>query len=322
MTIEFVDKSEVKLVESATSDLMVAKAAWVSNFSGYSGGSLPGTKVTSWQYEHSTAPDTKEAHDRVKGLINFLYRERHMSPFEHGHLTFYVDTPIFVAREFMRHRTFSYNETSGRYKELEPRFYLINSERPVVQKGKIGAYSFDGGTDEQYGHVFASTSLAYSSAWSAYQNMLGLGVAREVARNVLPVGIMTQFYVTGNPRNWMQFFLLRNDPNALAEIRQVAAAIEEQFAKAMPYTYEAFKKYDWREEKSELEYLRAYKAQEEAYETYGENLRASSALSDFSKSELVGPVRVSGSGKRLATIDNESIRQSGYYENYEARHGG
>lgn len=272
--IEYVEKSTVKLIESNATDLMVAKAAWVSNFSadGYSGGKLPGTEVSSWEYEHSAHPNAVAAHERVQGLINFLYRERHMSPFEHGSFTFLVDTPIFVAREFMRHRTFSYNETSGRYKELEPRFYLINDERPVVQKGKVGAYTFDGGSDEQYGHVYASTTLAYSGAWNAYQNMLGLGVAREVARNVLPVGIMTQFYATCNPRNLMQFLTLRNDKNALAEIRQVAEQMEEVFAKRMPKTYKAYKQYDWRDERVELENLRARVAQYEAEETYAGNI--------------------------------------------------
>jgi thymidylate synthase (FAD) len=277
--IEFVDHSTVRLVKSNATDLDVAMAAWVSNFGKNGEVALPegmpgiSRMRDSW---YSNYDDVKEGNKRIQGLINFLYRERHMSPFEHGSFTFFVDTPIFVAREFMRHRTFSYNETSGRYKELEPRFYLINSDRPVTQKGKVGAYRFEGGTDEQYGGVFASTTLAYSSAWSAYQSMLNNGVAREVARNVLPVGIMTQFYATANPRNIMQFLLLRNDDNALFEIREVAKVIEEQFAAKMPYTYEAFKKYDWRDEKKELVELRAKVAQMEAEETYRENI-------DFSK---------------------------------------
>jgi thymidylate synthase ThyX len=102
--------------------------------------------------------------------------------------------------------------------------------------------------------------------------MLKNGVAKEVARNVLPVGTMTQFYATANPRNVMQFLLLRNDANALKEIRDVAVRIEEEFAKAMPLTYEAFKKYDWRDEKAELELLRKRVAQLEAELTYGENI--------------------------------------------------
>jgi len=277
LTIEFVDKSTAKLVQSNASDFMVAKAAWVSNFGKDGEVALPADLVTDkWRlrYADSVSELNLDDQKRIGGLINFLYRERHMSPFEHGSLTFVVDTPIFVAREFMRHRTFSYNETSGRYKELEPRFYLIDSDRPVVQKGKVGAYSFDGGTDEQYGYTFASTTQSYQNSWGAYQNMLKCGVAREVARNVLPVGIMTQFYVTGNPRNWMQFFLLRNDKNALHEIRDVARQIEEQFAAQMPYVYEAYKKYDWRDERTELLELRKKVKQLEAFESYAPNIAA------------------------------------------------
>lgn len=254
--IEFVNKSTVSVVKADATDEMVAHAAWVSNFGGEH-------KKRPWGTQASMEYD-----ERIQGLINFLYRERHMSPFEHGHFTFFVDTPIFVAREFMRHRTFSYNETSGRYKELDPRFYLIDSERPLKQKGKVGAYSFDAGEDEQYGSVFAESQIAYTRSWRAYQNMLDEGVAREVARNVLPVGTMTQFYATANPRNVMQFLQLRNDKNALFEIRQVAIAMEEAFAKQMPMTYAAYKAYDWRDEKVELAELRKRVAQLEAEISY------------------------------------------------------
>lgn len=276
MTIEFVDRSTVELYRAAATDVDVAMAAWVSNYGdkdlpvdSYALDCLAGRR--SYWVNNSA---TEEARNRIRGLINFLYRERHMSPFEHGSFTFKIDTPIFVAREFMRHRTWSYNETSGRYKELNPRFYLISSERPIVQAGKVGAYSFDEGSPEQYGSVFASTTLAYSNAWNAYQNMLSLGVAREVARDVLPVGIMTQFYATANPRNVMQFLTLRNDKNALYEIREVAARIESIFAEEMPLTYEAYKKYDWRSERDELAELRAKVAQYEAFDTYEGNIRA------------------------------------------------
>lgn len=284
--IEFVSESRVELVKCSATDIDVAMAAWVSNF----GGSLPEgvSRMVVDRWRKSGLSDARYWYDgeeylkttisRVEGLINFLYRERHMSPFEHGSFTFMIDTPIFVAREFMRHRTWSYNETSGRYKELSPRFYLINSERPLAQKGKVGAYRFEEGTPEQYGAVFAQTQIAYSHSWRSYQEMLNAGVAKEVARNVLPVGTMTQFYATANPRNVMQFLLLRNDPNALKEIRDVAVKIEEAFAEAMPLTYAAFKKYDYRNEKTELESLRKRVAQLEAAETYPEfNPNASSS---------------------------------------------
>lgn len=233
--MEFVDKSTVELVKHNASDVDVAYAAWVSNF---------GDKR-----ERDTTDLTK--------LINFLYSNRHMSPFEHGSFTFFIDTPIFVAREFMRHRTWSYNETSGRYKELDPRFYVAPSDRPMQQVGRIGHYSFVEGTDEQKSTVLIDTQTAYLHSWDAYQNMLNKGVAKEVARNVLPVGIMTQFYATANPRNVMQFLQLRNDPAALKEIRDVAVEIEKAFAEAMPLTYAAYKAYDWRDDKSEIERLQS-----------------------------------------------------------------
>lgn len=217
--MQFVNESRVELIKHNASDLDVARAAWVSNF----------------------GEDAREKDGtRVKGLINFLYRERHMSPFEHGSFTFFVDTPIFVAREFMRHRTGSYNEVSGRYTELKPRFYVAAEDRPLVQQGKVGNYYFVPGTKSQYDYLSTMSRQAYENAWGAYQNMLNAGVAREVARDVLPVGIMTQFYVTMSPRNLMQFLTLRNAPNALYEIREVAVKMENIFAEAMPFTYEAY----------------------------------------------------------------------------------
>jgi thymidylate synthase (FAD) len=269
--IEFVDHSTVQLVKQNSSDLDVALAAWVSNNGSDNSGLPDDIRSSLWLLRQgSNRHGSEEDWKRIKGLINFLYRERHMSPFEHGSFTFFVDTPIFVAREFMRHRTWSYNETSGRYKKLEPRFYLVDPERPITQKGKVGSYTFDGGTDEQYGTIFAQSQIAYNKSWRAYEKMLDMDIAREVARNVLPVGTMTQFYATANPRNVMQFLQLRNDKNALHEIREVAVAIEEQFAAAMPITYEAYKKYDYREEKAELTELRKRVAQLEAEISYTE----------------------------------------------------
>lgn len=217
--------STVELIKTNANDADVAHAAWVSNL-----GSDARIKKT----------------DGIGKLIDFLYSNRHMSPFEHGSFTFFVDTPIFVAREFMRHRTWSYNETSGRYRELEPRFYMPESTRPMQQVGKIGNYSFEAGTPFQIEVVNHNIQKAYFASWDAYQNMIKQGVAKEVARDVLPLGTMTQFYATANPRNVMQFLDLRNEPQALHEIREVAVQIEEAFAKAMPITYDAYKKFDWR----------------------------------------------------------------------------
>lgn len=268
--IQLVSTSNVTLVKSNCTDLDVAMAAWVSNY----GSSMPDLPMNPDEYKLGlgSAAERELMNKRIQGLINFLYRERHLSPFEHGSFTFLVDTPIFVAREFMRHRTFSYNETSGRYKELEPRFYIPNGYRPLVQTGKVGEYRFTPGTPEQWRDTLDALTHSYEYSWEAYQRILGMGVAREVARDCLPVGIMTQFYATCNPRNLMQFLTLRNDDNALNEIRFVGARMEESLAATMPMVYSAYKKFDYRSERSELENLRKKVAQLEAYETYSDNL--------------------------------------------------
>src|SRR6478672_1313672 len=123
------------------------------------------------------------------GLIRYLMRERHGSPFEHSVMTFYVQAPIFVWREHMRHRVASYNEESGRYRVLDPVFYVPGPERRLVQQGKPGAYEFVEGTPEQYALVVEATRRICRDAYAAYLEMLDAGVAREVARGVLPVAI-------------------------------------------------------------------------------------------------------------------------------------
>ena len=180
----------------------------------------------------------------MAGLVKYLYRNKHMSPFEHGSFTFMVECPIFVAREFMRHRTFSYNEVSGRYTDMKPVFYIPKRNRPLVQHGKVGEYTFTPGDSDQYAAVRVHTAKAYQSAWDAYMELKQLGVANEVARNVLPVGLFTAFYATCNPRNLMQFLDLRTAPNALAEIRAVASQMEIHLKNNMPITYDAWSNND------------------------------------------------------------------------------
>jgi thymidylate synthase (FAD) len=194
--------------------------------------------------------DPLEQAKKDKGLINYLLRERHMSPFEHSSFTFYINVPIFVMRELMRHRTSSFNETSGRYKELEPVFYVPNRERNLIQVGKTGHYTFEPGTDEQYEIVRESTVEASEFAYAKYQRMLNAGIAREVARGVLPVNLFSQTYMTLNMRNLMHFLSLRTiheDAQVKSypqhEIALLADQMEAHFAKTTPLVYEAFNKY-------------------------------------------------------------------------------
>ena len=184
---------------------------------------------------------------RSAGLINYLMRDRHGSPFEHNSMTFYVQAPIFVFREFMRHRIASYNEESGRYRELRPVFYVPGPERRLVQVGKPGAYTFEPGTAEQHVLVEREIKDSCTQAYASYQRMLDAGIAREVARAVLPVTIYSSMYVTMNARALMNFLSLRTHREDThfpsfpqREIEMVAERMETFWAELMPMTYAAF----------------------------------------------------------------------------------
>jgi thymidylate synthase (FAD) len=229
--IVFRDDMSVELVKSSASDADVIWAARVST---------AGDK----SLEDVGADATKS-----EGLINYLARERHGSPFEHTSMTFFISAPIFVFREFMRHRIASYNEESGRYRELKPVFYIPSKERKLVQIGKAGAYTFVDGTEEQFKITVDAIKETCKLAYTNYQKMLSAGVAREVARAVLPVTLYSSMYVTMNARALMNFLSLRTAREGShfpsypqREIEMVAEKMEAEFAKLMPITYGAFQK--------------------------------------------------------------------------------
>ncbi|MFF6866751.1 FAD-dependent thymidylate synthase [Streptomyces ardesiacus] len=186
--------------------------------------------------------------ERSEGLIKYLMRERHGSPWEHTSMTFLISAPIFVFREFMRHRVgWSYNEESGRYRELEPVFYVPGRDRKLLQKGKPGQYRFEEALPEHHEIVESYTERAYREAYRAYREMLAAGIAREVARAVLPVGLYSSMYATCNARSLMHFLGLRTThPDAKVasypqrEIEMVAEQMETAWAELMPLTHAAF----------------------------------------------------------------------------------
>ncbi len=186
--------------------------------------------------------------ERSKGLINFLMRDRHGSPFEHNSMTFFINAPILVFREFHRHRVgWSYNEESGRYRELQPVFYVPGRERKLVQEGKPGRYRFVEGDEEQHKVVTGAMERSYRQSYEAYQEMLAAGVAREVARAVLPVGLFSSMYATCNARSLMHFLSLRTKDERASvpsfpqrEIEMVAEKMEAFWAGLMPLTHAAF----------------------------------------------------------------------------------
>jgi thymidylate synthase (FAD) len=222
----------VDLVQHSTSDLMVANAARVSTLGSTVAMGESGTVFTG----------------QDKGLINFLMANRHGTPFEHGMFTFRVQVPIFVMRELHRHRVgFSYNEESGRYKVLDAHFYVPSEFRPLVQEGKPGAYEFVTGSKDMFDTTKRIIERASTDAWYEYELLLKAGIAKEVARMVLPVNIYSSCYVTCNPRSLMHFLSLRTkDESAtfpsfpMQEIERMADQFETHFAEKMPVTHETF----------------------------------------------------------------------------------
>jgi thymidylate synthase (FAD) len=216
-TIDVLDHGFVRLDEVMASDLSVVNAARVS-----------------------FARRKEEMDDGDAGLIKFLMRERHGTPFEHNAFRFHVRAPLFVAREWFRHRIGSYNEFSMRYAKATDEFYVPALEDVRTQSGKPGAYSFEPVADEVAKATRDELASVYAAAYSAYERLVEMGVARELARAVMPVGAYTEFYWTVNARALMNFISLRAAETAQREIRRYADAVEVFLAEHMPVTYEAF----------------------------------------------------------------------------------
>jgi thymidylate synthase (FAD) len=216
-TIRVLDHGFVRLDDAMADDLSVVNGARVS-----------------------FARHKDEMDESDQGLIRFLMRERHGTPFEHNALRFHVRCPIFVAREWFRHRVGSFNEFSLRYARATHDFYVPEPEDVRTQVGKPGAYSFEPVSDELADTTRDKLREIYDAAYLAYEQLVELGVARELARSVLPVGAYTEFYWTVNARSLMNFLSLRNSETAQREIRRYAEACERFLEEQMPVTYAAF----------------------------------------------------------------------------------
>jgi thymidylate synthase (FAD) len=216
-SIPVLDHGFVRLDDAMADDLSVVNGARVS-FA-----------------RHKTEMDDSDA-----GLIRFLMRERHGTPFEHNSFRFHIRAPIFVAREWFRHRVGSFNEFSMRYAKATDDFYVPEPDDVRSQVGKPGAYSFEPVEPDVAATTREEMRAIYEAAFSAYERLVELGVARELARSVLPVGAYTEFYWTVNARALMNFLSLRNSETAQREIRRYAEACERFLEERMPVTYAAF----------------------------------------------------------------------------------
>ena len=188
----------------------------------------------------SFARHKDEMDESDQGLIRFLMRERHGTPFEHNSFRFHVRCPLFVAREWFRHRVGSFNEFSMRYARATDDFYVPEPEDVRSQVGKPGAYSFEPVDEELAERTRADLQAVYTHAYETYERLVEAGVARELARCVLPVGAYTEFFWTVNARALMNFVSLRAAEAAQREIRRYAEAVESFLAEHMPVTHAAF----------------------------------------------------------------------------------
>jgi thymidylate synthase (FAD) len=225
--ITFRSDVDVELIKHMGDDTDIAEAAWVSNY----GGDIP----------------TDQA-KRIPGLINFLMRDRHGTPFEQNSLKFKASAPLFVFYEFHRHRVgFSYNEESARYRTLQPVFYCPAPDRNLRQIGSPGKYTFEPGSYEQIAVTEAAHKRTAQQSWSEYQHLLDHGIAPEVARNVLPVSVYKTMVFTCNLRSLFAFLSLRwahplsTVPTfPLREIEMVAEKMDEAARAEFPAAFQAF----------------------------------------------------------------------------------
>jgi thymidylate synthase (FAD) len=215
--IQVLDHGFVRLDDCMASDLSVVNSARVSF----------GRRKT-------------EMDESDEGLIRFLMRDRHGTPFEHNAFRFHIRAPIFVAREWFRHRVGSFNEFSMRYARATDDFYVPDAEDVRTQVGKPGAYSFEPVSPELAEQTREELRAVYEQAYATYERLVEAGVARELARAVMPVGAYTEFYWTVNARALMNFVALRAHETAQREIRRYADAVEAFFAETMPVTHAAF----------------------------------------------------------------------------------
>lgn len=216
---DVLDHGEVELLDVLGNDLSVVNAAKVS-----------------------FAAQVPEMDEASIGLINYLMKNKHATPFEHVVFKFRIKAPIFVTREWMRHRWSSFNEMSMRYHIPKTiNFYVPEGKNIRKQVGKPGAYKFE---EIENAELKALTIQRMEElnkhAELVYNDLINLGIAKEIARCILPVSQYTEFIWTVNARSLINFISLRNEESAQYEIQEYAKIVELMFSKIMPITHDAF----------------------------------------------------------------------------------
>lgn len=177
--------------------------------------------------------DDEPLDEKDEKLLSFLIRSGHTSVHEHSVLTFRITCPLYISKQIMRHRTFSYNEISRRYTSKNLEFFVPHHFRK--QSDKNLQCSTQEGVEDQI-EAFTIYEQAVKDMKKAYEKLLSVGVCREQARGVLPNCTYTSFYMTGNLNNWIRFLKLRLDEHAQEEVRVIAQEVERVITDYFPQT--------------------------------------------------------------------------------------
>jgi len=212
------NKGFVRLIESMGDDMSVVRSARVS-------------------YGNETKGEEAD-----KKLINYLMKHNHGTPFEHLNFTFHVKAPIFIARQWFRHRIGSFNEISGRYVKLDLDFWSPNEWRINDQKN-LQSSSFKELSPEEVANLNSSLEHTYNHISVTYDYLIAQGVAREQARAILPVATYTEFYWTVNARSLFNFIKLRTHESAQKEMQDYGNIIYDIVKETAPWTFDAFEKH-------------------------------------------------------------------------------
>lgn len=179
--------------------------------------------------------------EQDKKLLFYLYKNRHTSPFEQANVTFRLKMPVFVMRQFVRHRTFRLNEFSARYTELPDEFFMPEAWRAQATDNKQGST----GEVPYKEELDRAAKEVYDVAIRNYQFLISRGVAKELARVVMPVACYTKIVVNCDLHNLTHFFKLRLHAHAQKEIRDLAQAMFDLVAPKFPWTFQAYRKFTW-----------------------------------------------------------------------------
>lgn len=223
-TKEVLDKGFVRYIDNLGDDKRIVESARIS-------------------YKSPSKGDEQD-----KKLLSYLYKNMHLSPFEQCNITYNIKMPIFVMRQFIRHRTFRCNELSARYSEMADDFYIPKEWRKQDLKNKQGGiveedWNIEGNGWSKNQYLSSLLKRRCEDCYSAYQDMIKDGVAKEMARMVLPVNLYTEIYVNCDLNNLMKFLKLRMDNHSQYEIQLYANAMFDIMKELYPWTAEAFKKY-------------------------------------------------------------------------------